>query len=85
MPQDMRNAKIITLYKNKGDCSDCNNYQGNSLLSSAGKVFTRVVLVRFLVLAERIYPESQCGFRSKRSTVDMIFSIRQLQEKCRDQ
>ena len=26
VPQDMRNAKIITLYKNKGDRSDCHNY-----------------------------------------------------------
>ena len=85
MPQDMRNAKIITLYKNKGDRSDCNNYRGISLLSIIGTVFTRVVLIRLQVLAERIYPESLCGFRSKRSTGDMIFSIRQLQEKCREQ
>ena len=42
----MRNAKIITLYKNKGDCSDCNNYRGISLLSIVGKVFARVVLVK---------------------------------------
>ena len=28
-----------------------------------------------------MYPESQCGFSSDRSTVDMIFSLRQLQEK----
>ena len=84
VPQDMRNAKIITLYKNKGDCSDCNNYRGICLLSIIGKVFTRVVLVRLQFLAERIYPESHCGFRSKRSTADMIFYIRQLQEKCRE-
>ena len=50
-----------------------------------GRVFARVVLVRLQVLAECIYPESLCGFRSKRSTVDMIFSIWQLQEKCREQ
>ena len=84
-PQDMRDANIITLYKNKGDRSDCNNYRGISLLSITGKLFARVVLKRLQVLAERVYPESQCGFRSNRSTVDMIFSIRQLQEKCREQ
>ena len=83
MPQDMRNAKIITLYKYKGDRSNCNNYRGMCLLSIVGQVFTRVFIVRLQVLAERIYPESQCSFRSKRSTVGMIFSIRQLQENCR--
>lgn len=36
-------------------------------------------------VAERVYPESQCGFRAERSTVNMIFSLHQLQEKCREQ
>ena len=85
VPQDMRDAKIITLYKNKGERSDCNNYRGISLLSIVGKVYARVILGRLQKLADRIYPESQCGFRAKRSTVDMIFSIRQLQEKCKEQ
>ena len=85
VPQDMRDANIVTLYKNKGDRSDCNNYRGISLLSVVGKVFARVVLARLQSLASRVYPESQCGFRAGRSTVDMIFSLRQLQEKCREQ
>lgn len=85
VPQDMRDANIITLYKNKGDRSDCNNYRGISLLSIVGKTFARVVLNRLQSLAERVYPESQCGFRAERSTIDMIFSLRQLQEKCREQ
>ena len=85
VPQDMRDATVVTLYKNKGDRSDCNNYRGISLLSIVGKLFARIVLKRLQKLAERVYPESQCGFRSNRSTVDMIFSIRQLQEKCKEQ
>ena len=36
-------------------------------------------------LQHRVYPESQCGFRAGRSTFDMVFSVRQLQEKCREQ
>ena len=85
VPQDMRDAKIITVYKNKGERSDCNSYRGISLLSIVGKVFPRVILARLQKLAKRVYPESQCGFRAERSTVDMIVSLSQLQEKCREQ
>ena len=85
VPQDMRDAKIITLYKNKGERSDCNNYRGISLLSIIGKVYAQVLLICLQKLAEHIYPESQCGFRAERSTVDMVFSLHQLQEKCREQ
>ena len=85
VPQDMRDAKIITLYKNKGERSDCNNYRGISLLSIIGKVYAQVLLIHLQRLAEHIYPESQCGFRAERSTVDMVFSLHQLQEKCREQ
>ncbi|KAG7305186.1 hypothetical protein JYU34_009222 [Plutella xylostella] len=84
IPQDMRDAEIITLYKGKGDRGDCNSYRGISLLSIVGKAFAKVVLNRLETLAARIYPESQCGFRAGRSTTDMIFTLRQLQEKCRE-
>ena len=84
VPQDMRDANIVTLYKKKGDRNDCNNYRGISLLSVLGKVFARVALQRLQQVAERVYPESQCGFRVQRPTTDMIFTLRQLQEKCRE-
>ena len=63
IPQDMRDSKIITIYKKKGNRSDCNNYRGISLLSVVGKVFARVALMRLQTLAERIYTETQYGFR----------------------
>ena len=85
VPQDMRDSKIITIYKNKGERNNCNNYRAISLCSIVGKVFGRVILIRLQKLAERIYPESQCGFRAGWSTIDMIFSLRQLQENCREQ
>ena len=81
----MKDAKIIPLYKNKGHRNGCNNYRGISLLSIVGKVYTRVVLVHLQQLAELVYPESQSGFRTERSTVDKIFSLRQLQVKCGEQ
>jgi len=48
-----------------------------------GKLYTHVVCLQ--KLAGRVYPESQCDFRAERSTADMLFSLRQLQEKCREQ
>ena len=40
----MRGAKIITLFKNKGERSDCNNYRRTYLLSIIGKVFAKVCI-----------------------------------------
>ena len=85
VPQGICNANIITLYKNKGDCSDCNNYCGISILSIVWKVFACIVLNVLQVLAECVYPEAQCGFRAGRLTINMIFSLCQLQEKCHKQ
>ena len=86
LPQDLRDAVIITLYKNKGEKSDCSNYRGITLLSIAGKILARVLLNRLVpAVAELHLPESQCGFRSNRGTTDMVFVLRQLQEKCREQ
>ena len=38
VPQDLRDSNIVTLYKKKGDRSDCNNYRGIPLLSPVGKL-----------------------------------------------
>ena len=45
VPQDVRDANIVTLYKNKGDRGDCNNYHGISILNIIGKLFTKIVLM----------------------------------------
>ncbi len=61
----MHDATIVTLYKNKGDRSDCNNYRGISLLSIVGKVFACIPINRLQLLADRVYTEFQCGFRAE--------------------
>ncbi|PSN32934.1 hypothetical protein C0J52_24039 [Blattella germanica] len=60
---------IIPIYK-KGDKMDCNNYRGISLLSTSYKIPTNILVSRH-----------QCAFRRNRSTIDQIFSIRQILEK----
>ena len=86
VPQQWRDSRIISIYKKKGDRATCGNSRGISLLSVAGKVLAKVLLTRLnKSIVDEVCPESQCGFRRERGTVDMIFVARQLQEKCREQ
>ena len=83
-PSDLIDAIICILFK-KGDRSDCRKYRGISLLSVVGKIFADIVLQRLKRLAELVYPESQSGYRDGRGTIDGIFILRQMMEKCREQ
>ena len=85
MPEDFRDALIVALYKNKGSKADCGKYRGISLLSIVGKIFARIVLNRLIAVPEANIPKAQYGFLPGRSTVDMIFTVRQVQEKCLEQ
>jgi len=80
-------TSIIPIFK-KGSRKDCGNYRGISLLSIAGKMLSRILLNRInMHVAPVVLPESQCdcGFRSSRGTMDMIFCLRQTQEECIEQ
>ena len=86
VPQQWRHAIVANIYKRKGERSDCGNYRGLSLLDVAGKIFAKIMASRFnRDIAERLLPDSQCGFRADRSTSDSIFVCRQLLEKGREQ
>ena len=86
VPQQWKDARIISIYKRKGDRATCGNSRGISLLSVAGKVLAKILLARLNTnIVDKACPESQCGFRRGRGTVDMVFVARQLQEKCREQ
>ena len=41
----------------------------------------QILLKRLQTIAEEILPESQCGYRRSRSTIDIIVTLRQLQVK----
>ena len=86
IPQEFKDATIIHLFKRKGNPQVCDNHRGISLLSIAGKILARVLLNRLNEHLERsgFLPESQCGFRKNRGTIDMIFTARQLQENARN-
>ena len=80
IPEDWGKAVIVPIFKKK-DMMDCANYRGISLLSLAGKVFCSIIQSRIQKKTEEILSESQAGFRMGRSTVDQLFSLRQIAEK----
>jgi hypothetical protein len=65
----------------KGDKTDCNNYRGISLLSTAYKILSNILLARLTPYADEIIGDHQCGFRHDRSMTDQIFYIWQILEK----
>ena len=72
------------LHKKK-DKPECTNYRGISLVAYAGKVLLQVIAGRLSVYCARegMLPEEQWGSRPQRSTVDMMFVVRRLQELAR--
>jgi hypothetical protein len=71
---------IVPIYR-KGDKTDCNNYRGISILSTAYKSLANILLARLTPNINEIIGDHQCGFRRNRSTTDQIFYIRQILEK----
>ncbi|KAF7248362.1 Craniofacial development protein 2 [Varanus komodoensis] len=75
IPQELKDASIVHLYKRKGNQQVCDNHRGISLLSIPGKILARVLLNRLTDhLEQGLLPETQCGFRKQCDTVDMILA-----------
>ena len=77
MPDDFRDALIVSLYENRESGADCGNYREVLLLAMASKIFVRVILNRLIPAAEQNLPEAQCGFGPARNTAGMMFATRQ--------
>ena len=60
--------------------------KGHSFALNCWQGVANVLCKRLIThIVERIFPETQCGFRPDRSTADMIFDARQFFEKHREQ
>ena len=72
----------IKVLHTKRDRSDCNNCRGIAIVAHSGNVLVKIVASRLISYCEPegILPGEQCGFRPARSTVDMLFVVRPLQE-----
>jgi exonuclease III len=74
-PECWLKAALCLLYKNKGRKDDPNNFRGISLLSSAEKVLSVLILLRIKEPLEARILEGQSGFRSGKSCRDAAFIL----------
>ena len=78
--ENWRKAIIVPIYK-KQDKLCCDNYRGISLLCHSEKIIASVILNRIRQKTGVVLSEAQAGFRLGRSTIDQLFTLRQLTEK----
>ena len=83
VPQQWKDATIKVLHKK--DKTECRNYRAISLVAHAGKILLEIIARRLSGYCESagILPEEQSGFRPNRSTTDIMFVVRRLQELAR--
>ena len=83
MPEEWRRSILVTIFKNKGNVQNCNNYRGIKLMSHTMKLWEKVIEHRLRRVTS--VTQNQFGFMPGRSTIEAIFLIRQLMERYREQ
>jgi hypothetical protein len=80
LPQQWKKSIIVPIHK-KGDKTDCNNYKGISLLTTAYKILSSILMARLTSYVDEGIADLHCGFCHNRSSTDQIFNIWQILEK----
>jgi hypothetical protein len=76
LPEEWKESIVVPINE-KGDKTDCSNYNGISLLPTTCKILSNILLSKLTPFAEAIIGDHQCGCRRNRSTTDHIFYNRQ--------
>ena len=71
--------------REKGDVMMRDNYRAVTLLCTTYTILESILYLKLLPYAEEITVEYQGGFQRGRSTVDQVFTVRQILEKCWEQ
>jgi hypothetical protein len=71
-----RKEGLIIKITKKGDTTNCNNWQGITLLSVPSKVLSRIILNRIKDVVELCLRKEQAGFHRHRSCIDIINTLR---------
>jgi hypothetical protein len=80
LPQQWKESIFVPIHK-KGGKTDCNNYRRISLLTTAYKILSNILLARLIPYVNEVIGDHQCGFFHNRSTMDQIFYIWEMLEK----
>lgn len=83
VPNEWKKGIIVKIPK-KGDATLCSNWRGITLLSVPSKVLARIILNRIQQSIEKKLRKEQAGFRSARSCVDLINTLRILLEQSKE-
>ena len=69
-PKEWKKAKIVPLYKKKGDPEDCTNYRPISLLPTLSKVIEKIIekQIRTYMDTNNYWSKTQFGFRAGHET-----------------
>jgi hypothetical protein len=82
MSDEWRRSILVPIFKNKRDIQSCTNYRGIKLMSHIMKLWERMIEHHLRKLI--IVSQNQFGFMHGRSTMEVIFLIRQLMERHRE-
>jgi hypothetical protein len=83
MPVEWRRSILVPIFKNKVDVQSCTNYREIKLMSHTMNLCERIIKHRLRGVTN--VTENQFGFILGRLTMEAIFLIRQLMERCREQ
>ncbi|GFW19228.1 reverse transcriptase domain-containing protein [Trichonephila clavipes] len=80
IPIEWEEGSTCPIFK-KGDQLECRNYRGITLLNTAYKIFSNLLIARLQPYTDKVIGNYQCGFRPQRSTIDQIHTLKQILEK----
>ena len=82
--KSMTSLSLLCPVLKNGDVTICSNYRSISLLTIPYRILSSVLCERLKPLLNKLIGSYQCGFRPGKSTIDQIFTLRQILEKTQD-
>lgn len=84
-PKAWLDAALCLLYKQKGSKADPGSYRGISLLSSAEKIISMIILNRIKTHLDKALHASQAGFTTGKSCRNAVFVLlREIERSCQE-